>query len=218
MTFSQLAPAVDSRPDRFVEAARELANETGSAAFTVAQVTGRAGLSLKSFYACFGGKDDLLLALLATESALGAEILEERLGARMGDDAVHTYVTELFEMLFVPGAVGYAGVLVREHRRLAEHDDAGQRRALSPLVDLLARHLDSADPQRDAETMFSVLLGGIHDVVVGRRTDPREHGEYLYRFCTRGIRLVSERREAGIPPSSERGPAARRRRRQERET
>jgi AcrR family transcriptional regulator len=187
MTFS--APVrddVDARPDRLVQAARDLANETGSAAFTVAQVTARAGLSLKSFYRCFPGKDDLLLALLAEDSQLGASVLATRIGDRQGDDAIHAYVTELFDMLELPGALGYAGVLVREHRRLVEHYDDTLRAALAPLVDLLASHLDTADARRDAETVFSVVLTGIHDVVVGRTHDPRELAEYLSRFCIRG--------------------------------
>lgn len=188
MTFSAaIAPvAVGDRTDRLVDAARDLANETGSAAFTVAQVTERAGLSLKAFYKCFDGKDDLLLALLAADSRIGADLLEERVGDRTGLDAVHAYVRELFAMLALPGALGYAGVLVREHRRLVEHHDEQLRRALAPLVNLLARHLGTDDPQRAAETMFGVLISGIHDVVVGRAADPHGLGEYLFAFCTRG--------------------------------
>jgi len=187
MTFSQLAPEeVDARPDRFVQAARDLANETGSAAFTVAQVTMRAGLSWKSFYRCFRGKDELLLALLAADSEIGANALAQRIGKRTGTDALHGYVTELFDMVALPGALGYAGVLAREYRRLAEHYDNELRAALAPLLDLLARNIDSDDPMRDAQVMFGVLLGGIHDIVVGR-TDPRELAEYLFRFCAQGI-------------------------------
>jgi AcrR family transcriptional regulator len=190
MTFSAVSeprPDLAERADRLVGSARDLANETGSAAFTVAQVTGRAGLSLKAFYACFpGGKDDLLLALLAADSAIGAQVLADRIGDRAGREGVRAYFVELFDMLQLPGALGYAGVLVREYRRLIEERDDDQRAALAPLVDLLARHLESTDP-RDAETMFSVLVAGIHDVVVGRVTDPSAHARYLYRFCSEGV-------------------------------
>jgi AcrR family transcriptional regulator len=202
MTFSTgsltLAPAAPDAADRivrFVDAARDLANETGTAAFTVAQVTGRARLSLKSFYRCFPGKDDLLVALLAADSRIGAALLEERIGAATGADAVHRYVTELFALLTLPDAIGYAGVLVREHRRLIEHSYAEERVALSPLVDLLARSIAQAAPHRadahrDAETMFTVLLDGIHDIVTGHADDPRELGEYLHGFCTRGMGIA----------------------------
>jgi len=176
-----------TRPQQLVGAARDLANETGSAAFTVAQVTRRAGLSLKAFYTCFHGKDDLLLALLAEDSGIGAGILEERVGARTGDAALVAYVTELFDFLAIPGALGYAGVLVREHRRLTELHDSELRDALAPLVDLLARLIASDDPKRDARTMFAVLLDGIHDVVVGRVADTGEHARYLAHFCMQGV-------------------------------
>jgi AcrR family transcriptional regulator len=188
MTFSQLAAEeVEARPDRLVQAARDLANETGSASFTVAQVAARAGLSLKSFYACFRSKDELLLALLAADSAIGAEVLAERIGDREGEAGLHAFVVELFEMLALPGAAGYAGVLVREYLRLAEHHAAELREALGPLLALLARELRTPQPRRDAETMFGVLLGGIHAVIVGRLTDTRELAEYLYGFCSRGV-------------------------------
>src|SRR5690349_16193881 len=64
------ARSVD-RLERLLDAARELANETGSAGFTVAQVAGRAGVSLKGFYRSFASKDDLLVALLEEDSRLG---------------------------------------------------------------------------------------------------------------------------------------------------
>jgi hypothetical protein len=90
-------------------------------------------------------------------------------------------------MVATPGAIGYAGVLVREYRRLTELHDDELRDALAPLVDLLAGHIDSDDPKRDARTMFAVLLDGIHDVVVGRVTDPHELARYLGDFCVSGI-------------------------------
>jgi AcrR family transcriptional regulator len=175
------------RPQLLVGAARALANETGSAAFTVAQVTARAGLSLKAFYSCFKGKDDLLLALLAEDSRLGAEAIAARIGAPTGPEALSAYVFALFDMVTPPEAIGYASVLVREHRRLTEAHDDELRDALAPLVDLLARCIDSADPKRDARTMFAVLLDGIHDVVVGRATEAHELARYLVRFCTLGV-------------------------------
>ena len=188
MTFSPLAAEeLEARPERLVQAARDLANETGSAAFTVAQVTTRAGLSLKSFYRCFRGKDDLLLALLAADSAIGAQVLEERIGERTRAEAVDAYVSELFDMLTLPGALGYAGVLVREYLRLAEHHDTELRNALAPLLNVLAKHLDTEQPNRDALTMFGVLLGGIHDVVIGRAHNTRGLAQYLHRFCTKGV-------------------------------
>src|SRR6185295_7183109 len=144
MTFSEEL----DRPQRLVASARALANETETAAFTVAQLAARAGVSLKAFYSCFRSKDDLLIALLAEDSGMGAEILADRIGTRTGPDALRAYVFELFELL--TSAPGYAGVLVRERRRLTEFHDDELRDALAPLVELLARLIDTDDPKRDA--------------------------------------------------------------------
>jgi AcrR family transcriptional regulator len=180
------------RMERCVSAARQLASETGSAAFTVAQIAGRAGLSLKSFYRCFPGKDQLLLALLEDDSQLGAAVLAARVGEHEDPvAALHACVTELFALSSLPGQVGYASVLVREHRRLSEHHPIELRVALAPLVELLAECIGAAtntlDPRRDAETMFRVILQGIDDVVVGRVSDAQEQAEYLWHFCWGGL-------------------------------
>ena len=180
------------RMERCIAAARELANETSSASFTVAQVAARAEVSLKAFYRCFPGKDELLLALLEYESNTGARVLAELVGTR--DNAVaalHACVTELFALLSVPGALGYAGVLVREHRRLSEHYPLELRVALAPLVELVSVHIAAAtsttDARRDAETMFRILLQGIDDVIVGRAGHAAELAEYLWNFCWKGL-------------------------------
>jgi|SRR6185436_4555655 AcrR family transcriptional regulator len=181
------------RMERCVAAARELATETTSANFTVAQIATRARLSLKSFYRCFPGKDELLLALLEDDSHIGARVLASRVAAHgtTPADALHAYVTELFALVSESGQLGYASVLVREHRRLSEEYPLELRVALAPLVELLAGHIEAATPsrnaRRDAETMFRILLGGIDDVVVGRVTDAREHAEYLWQFCRSGL-------------------------------
>src|SRR5438270_5438948 len=70
-----LSPAATrsmERLERILTATRELSDATEDASFTVAEVAERAGVSLKSFYRSFTGKDDLLLALLEEDSRAGA--------------------------------------------------------------------------------------------------------------------------------------------------
>jgi AcrR family transcriptional regulator len=189
------------RLERLVGAARDLANDSGSAAFTVADVSRAAGLSLKSFYRCFAGKDDLLVALLEEDSRLGAEILAARLAPLDDPGArVREYVLGVFEMLTHPGAVGYARMLVQEHRRLAEERPETLRAALAPMVEVLATAIAraseagvarSVEPARDAETIFVLVLEGIHEVGLGR-ADPLEQASYLWRFCAAALQLDAE--------------------------
>jgi AcrR family transcriptional regulator len=196
MTFSAVPSPVEARQERLIDAARELATETGSAAFTVAEVARSARVSLKGFYACFAGKDDLLLALLEEDSRVGATLVAEQVAAHDDPvDRLRAYVHGLFSLVARPGALGYVGVLVREHRRLGEERPDDLRAALAPLVDLLARELAGAatarraitpDPGRDAETVFGLLLAGVHEVTLGRR-DPYDEAADLWRLCWSGL-------------------------------
>jgi AcrR family transcriptional regulator len=185
------------RMERLVHAARTLANETGSASFTVPQVAENAGLSLKSFYRCFRGKDELLLALLEDDSKIGADLLRAAVERHADPVArLRAYVDGIFRMVVLPGATGYAGLLVREHRRLSEDFPEELRGALAPMVDLLARELTRAaeagvvrtdDAGRDAQTIFGLLLSAIHDLTMGRG-DARELASYVWNFCWNGLR------------------------------
>jgi AcrR family transcriptional regulator len=53
----------EDRVADLVQAAWELVDERGSAEFTVQDVVARSGQSVRVFYQCFSGKDELLLAL-----------------------------------------------------------------------------------------------------------------------------------------------------------
>jgi AcrR family transcriptional regulator len=53
----------EQRVQDFVDAAWGLIDERGTAEFTVQEVVSRSGQSVRVFYQCFGGKDDLLLAV-----------------------------------------------------------------------------------------------------------------------------------------------------------
>lgn len=189
-SIATLSRARHEHATRFVDAARELANRTGSAAFTVHQVVEGAGLSLKSFYRCFRSKDELLVALLGADSQVGAAVLAGMMDAEHEPrERLHAFVQGIFTLATWPGAEGYAAVLVREHRRLSESHAEALDRALAPLVDLvdaeLAR-LGRADPRRDAETTFDLIIGGLHDVAVGG-ADARDVAGHLWRFCWSGL-------------------------------
>jgi AcrR family transcriptional regulator len=201
--FEPLRPAVRARSveraARLVASARELADEHQSAAFTVHEVAARAGSSLKGFYRCFTGKDDLLVALLAEDSAIGAGIHAERLAAQSTHrDRLRTCVTGLFELCTLPDSEGYARVLASEHRRLSQERTDDLRAALAPIVEVIADTVRdaalvgaaaSAAPERDADTIFSLVLDGIHAVFYGR-ADAADQAEYLWQFCGRALRVA----------------------------
>jgi AcrR family transcriptional regulator len=174
----------------------------------VHEVVARAGSSLKGFYRCFAGKDDLLIAVLAADSRIGAEILAEHVAAAPTHAArLRTCVTGLFELCTLPGAEGYTRVLVSEHRRLSQERASELATALGPLVDVIATAITgavaagsatSASPRRDADTIFSLVLDGIHAVSFGR-ANAADHAAYLWQFCSRALNVAT----TPAPPSKE---------------
>ncbi|MEJ5255237.1 MAG: TetR/AcrR family transcriptional regulator [Acidimicrobiales bacterium] len=185
------------RLSRFVAAARALATESGSSAFTVQQVVERAGQSLKSFYRLFDGKDDLLLALLEEDCAVGAFFLAEMIDAHDDPvDRVRAWVIGLFELM-AAGDQGYVGVLVREYGRLSEERPDQMEQAVAPFIDLLVTLLEQAcqagvaragDTRRDAGLVFALVLRSIHELALGRDPRrPREVAEHVWSFCWFGM-------------------------------
>ena len=180
-----------ARLERLLDAVRELTNEAEDASFTVAEVAARAGVSLKSFYRSFEGKDDLVLALLEEESRTGAAMLRTALERSASpDERLERYVRALFKM--ARAAPGYANVLVREYRRLGVERPAELAAALAPLVDLLEEEIAAgapvADAGRSAEIVFAVLLDGLADVTLAGR-DSKEIVSSVWRFVAGGLRL-----------------------------
>ncbi len=195
------------RVARNVAAARELATESGSAAFTVQQVVERAGESLKGFYRLFDGKDDLLLALLHEDCQVGAQFLGLLIDEHQSPaERLSAWVTGLFGLM-ASGDQGYVGVLVREFGRLSETRPDQLDRSVAPFIDLLVHELEAAeragvvragDAALDAQLVFALTLASIQGLVVGRdRRTPAEVAEHVSTFVWRGIGI--EDRETTPP-------------------
>ncbi len=154
-----------------VAAARALVTETGTSAFTVAEVARRAGVSLKGFYATYRAKDDLLVALLAADSEIGAALVDAAVGAAPDPEAkLRAWIRGICDLAARPEARGYAWLLAREVRRLADERPASLEAALAVwttrLRDLVAA-VGSSDPDRDARIVFALVIDTIHEVTRG---------------------------------------------------
>jgi hypothetical protein len=73
------------------------------------------------------------------------------------------------------------------------------------MVDLLASEIaratdsglaGSSDPARDAQTIFVLVLEGIHEVALGR-ADPLAQADYLWRFSAAALSLDPRADEHG---------------------
>ena len=185
--------------ERLVVAARGLMWEAGGPTFTVTQVVAAAGTSLKSFYRCFAGKDELLVALFADDARRGAAALDAVLGE--SDDAVvrlRGAVEGLFRFVSVDGRLPYAAALVREHLRLAESHPEQLRAVLRPFVELFEREVADAqavgavragDARRDARTLFHLVVSHLHALICHQIDErPTDVAQDLWRFCEAALR------------------------------
>lgn len=182
---------------QFVDAARQLASETGDSSFTVQQVVQRSGQSLKSFYRYFEGKDGLLLALIEEDTRIGAQVLSDWV-TRHDDplDRLHAFVSGLLGFLAM-GESTYVAMLLREQRRLEQSDPEGMEAALAPFTDLLEALLAEAgaagevrpgDWRRDATMLFNLTMLQLKALGPGAdRAEADEAAEYLWAFCIQGL-------------------------------
>lgn len=154
----------ENRVQRFLDAASELMHDAGGKEFTVQEVVDRSGQSLRSFYMYFGGKHELLLALLEESVRTSAEHLREVVAAEADAlQRVHTFVVEYFRMCRPVGVDGStrgnsprrkAGttkkgaspspVLVEFTERLLTEHPSEAARTYVPLVSLFEELLDDA--------------------------------------------------------------------------
>jgi len=194
-----MATQVDVVADRLVDAARARMWETGVPSFTVSQVVGDAGTSLKSFYRCFAGKDELLVAMFEDDARRGATALTAMVAVESDPiERVRAAVVGLFRFITLDGHLPYAAGLVREHMRLAESRPDELRRVMTPFVDLFARELRDAasagavrttDAGRDARTLFHVVISHLHALICHQIEDPpQEVADGLWEFCAAALR------------------------------
>ncbi|MGH9019247.1 MAG: TetR/AcrR family transcriptional regulator [Acidimicrobiales bacterium] len=182
-----------------VEAARSLMWETGAPVFTVSQVVAAAGTSLKSFYRCFGSKDELLVALFADDAKRGADALAAVVAA--DEDPVlrvRAAVEGLFGFLAVDGPLPYAAALVREHLRLSETRPRELQAVLQPFVDVFRTELAAAghrgllavgDPAVTARTLLHLVVSHLHALLFHQIDEPpaRVAGD-VWAFCAAALR------------------------------
>jgi AcrR family transcriptional regulator len=184
---------------RLVESARDLVWDAGGPSFTVTQVVAAAGTSLKSFYRCFAGKDELLVALFEDDARRGAAALSSMVGEETEPlERLRVVVVGLFRFLTVEGRLPYAAALVREHLRLAESHPDQLRGVLDPFVGVFEDAVAAAqargavrpgDARRDARTLFHLVLSHLHALICHQIDEPpTEVAEELWAFCRAALR------------------------------
>jgi AcrR family transcriptional regulator len=190
---------VPSEADVLVEAGLRVIQRDGTAGATVAAVLAEAGLSTRAFYRHFASKDDLLLAVYATESDAAAA----RLAARVKDAgdpraALDAWITETLSLAFSSRRAGRTRTLLAEGRRL-EASHPGEtarivRAQLAPLEALLEDGREhgvfpGAQPVDDARSLYAITMALVADRLTGGARAGRATAsaaaakEHVLRLC-----------------------------------
>jgi AcrR family transcriptional regulator len=122
------------RAARFVAAARDIVTDAGNLDFAVQDVVRRAGLSLRSFYQHFDGKDDLVVALY--EEIVHASAERARRQAERIEDPIARLRFLVFRFYRERGA--FPASMAAEVQQLVRARPREMRAALAPLLEVFA--------------------------------------------------------------------------------
>lgn len=177
-----------------VTAARELL-ASGEAEFTVQQIADRAGLSLRTFYAYFETKDDLLLAVIEEVTSDGAGLALKR--AERFDDPVDRVVAILDSTLsYSTSRPGEALLSSREHLRLAALRSEADEAALAPLLNLLEAELAAGmatgriragNAKALSHMLASLMTMQVHAILVHGGSSEVATPAEIVDFCRRAL-------------------------------
>jgi TetR/AcrR family transcriptional regulator len=181
-----------------IDAARRLVRAKGSS-FTTQELVKEAGVALQTFYRNFGGKDQLLLAViedLVTESCAANRQQAEQLDGPV--DRLRFYVTQTLSSLDGDGGDGSGPrFITTEHWRLHQiyPDELGQ--AVRPFTDLIleellaaiaAGQLKSSNPPYDAWLITELVMAVYHHYAFAASDEPSAvRAERLWGFCFRAL-------------------------------
>lgn len=205
---AELGGDASDRSRQIVAAAYELLDEEGLEGLTIRAVLKRSGLARRAFYDRFEGKDDLVLAVFAQTLQLAAAFFAEQV--KVLPDPIARLRHIVTGIVLGRGSIDDPGgqsnrraaALSREHLRLAEARPAELQKAVSPLVDLIARQLSdgmAGGQVRDAPVQWMAMLvynlvsTTVHTELLAEenaRPDPQRRqqlAEEIWEFCRRAI-------------------------------
>ncbi len=195
-----LAPAADKavrRGQQLISAASNLILRSGGDEFTVQKVASEAGLTLRSFYQHFSGKDDLLIALIEESQLVMARLLT-RHAARFAEplDRIGSALYWAFdERQHTAG--DYNAALLRYVQRTSltapERVSAARRPVVAVFTSLIdeamvAGSIERGDPERSAFALMALQLTYTRVTYLGNDLSSRLPSiPELVRSCIHGL-------------------------------
>jgi AcrR family transcriptional regulator len=180
--------------EALLAAARRLVLERGEN-FTTQDLIKEADVALQTFYRHFGGKDQLLIAVMAEMITGHCESLEAQ-AATLDDpvERLRLYVTETVSV--VNNGVGGGRFITSQHWRLQQSYPAELAAANRPFADLVQRELEAGrasgrlaprTPERDAWIINQLVMAVFHYYSFASDEAPATVAEDVWQFCLAAV-------------------------------
>ena len=163
--------------------------------FTTQELIKEAGVALQTFYRHFGGKDQLLLAVIEEMITQHCQALEAR-GVLLDTPVarLHLYITASLQALEVGSGARF---MTAQHWRLHQVDSDAMTAAIKPFSDLVQRELESGraagvltprDPANDAWLITKMVLAVFHHYAFSDgAVDVERVADDVWQFCLAGV-------------------------------
>jgi AcrR family transcriptional regulator len=158
-------PADEDERASLVRAARVVLERAGWEGFKVQLVLRETGLSARTFYRHFAGKEELLLVLMQDEYARSGARLRAAMARAEGPaEKVAAWIDEIVQAAGDPRRAARARLFTSQPavlRRFPDEVDAAARLVLEPLADAIREGrstgvLPSGDPDRDPQMVHQL--------------------------------------------------------------
>ena len=183
---------------RLVQASFALIRDTGRLEPRVSEIVRAAGLSNQAFYKHFRSKDELLLTVLDEGVSLLAGYLRHRMEKHSSPELrVRAWVEGMAAQALDPEAAAATRPFVVSRARLAELFPQEVEQSERQLVEILreaiasgveAAQLPGADPERDAETLYTLAMGWVQRKLAQPTPPDAEDARELVDFALGGLR------------------------------
>jgi AcrR family transcriptional regulator len=176
---------------RLIDAAYAVMRRAETLEPRVSDIVREAGLSNQAFYRHFSGKDELLVAILDDGQRQLVSYLEHRMArAVTGAARVRAWIDGVMEQARNSAAADNTRPFAINSARLADRfpEEVARSRELlvRPLREAVAAA--GADPQRDADAVYQLVIGCMNDALVARRRPSKADVEHLDQFVLGGLR------------------------------
>jgi AcrR family transcriptional regulator len=177
--------------DAILEAALRVAERVAPAAPKVADIVAEAGTSNQTFYRYFGGKDELLFAVLERGLIRVRSYLQHRMGKKRAPaEQVAAWIDGLLVQVTRPTAARQGAAVMQQvvHTgRMREPEGAALMDRLGQLLVAPLQEAGSTAPDFDARAIQDVVLGSLQRHVIHRTSPDAAEREHLVSFCLRAV-------------------------------